>query len=742
MQGFGKKQIYLLFFLFGFLVILINFIVSYYQMGKEIEKDFVNASKKTLQFDELIIEKHIQHYEKELEILSNSVFIKDFVHAYLNNGKKELTQVNNTYLLDLAKAHPYMMQVRYLCNQGNEITRVDRKHLGSEPVLIPSVDLQNKRERYYFKEISKMHKDEIWYSDIDLNVERGKIQVPYQPTLRIGTPVFINGQRQGMLIINIFMDGILKQLQATESYQVYLTDGEGNFLLHPNPKYNWSKYVGEKRTLSDEFSNMKSSDLRHGYSEGREIFVEEFIIGQSTKYFLLAKLNDELLADEKQDLIKTFLLISLVVIFITLPFALIIVYNIEHLSARLAAIIDGLGDGIIILDKEEKTSYINNQTTKLLGYSANELLGNANHNLFQHGDSEGNYIEQESCPIHNVNKTKQQFHSDDSTFMTKGGDRIHIEFTTTPFFVNKKFEGSITLFRDITERKIAEEEIKRLSKVVEQIDDIVTITDPEGIITYVNEAFYRHTGYMKDEVLGKTPRIYKSGKHPPSEIKELWDTILDGQVYRGIIINRRKDDGLFYEEKTITPLLDEQGKIISFVSTGKDITHRIEMEIELEKLASTDYLTGLYNRFKFEELFAQELTRCKRYGKALSIIMFDIDYFKKINDTYGHDAGDTVLKEISKLVKSHIRQSDILARWGGEEFMVLTPEVDLESAYLLAEKLRKAVDNFKFTIVGHVTCSIGVTQLGEDENCTTLCQRVDEALYEAKGSGRNCTVKA
>lgn len=740
MQGFGKKQIYLLFFFFGFLVILINFIVSYYQMGKKIEKDFVNASKKTLQFDELIIKKHIQHYAKELETLSNSVFTKDFVQGYID-GNKRTIEANNTYLLDLAKSHPYMMQIRYLCNQGNEITRVDRKHLDDEPVLTPSVELQNKKERYYFKEISKMYKGELWYSKIDLNMEHGKIQTLYQPTLRIGTPVFINGKRQGMLIINIFMDGILKQFQVTENYQVYLTDSEGNFLLHPNPKYNWSKYVGEKRTLSDEFSNMKNSDLRHGYSQGREMFVEEFTLGQSAKYYLIAKLNSELLEEEKQDLIKTFLLISLVVMFVTLPFALVIVYNIEHLSARLYAIINSLGDGVFILNKEKKATYINNKTTSLIGYSAHEILGKCTHGLLQHGDADGNYIEDENCPIYNVNETKQQYNSQENTFVTKSGKRINVEYTTTPFFVNDKFEGSITLFRDITERKIAEEEIRKLSKVVEQIDDIVTITDPEGVITYVNEAFYRHTGYMKDEVLGKTPRVYKSGKHSSSEIKELWDTILDGQVYRGVIINRRKGDGLFYEEKTITPLLNEKGKIISFVSTGKDITQRIEMEIELEKLASTDYLTGLYNRFKFEELFDQELTRCQRYGKALSLIMFDIDFFKKINDTYGHDAGDTVLKEISGLVKSHIRQSDILARWGGEEFMLLTPEVDLESAYLLAEKLRKAVDSFKFTIVGHVSCSIGVTQLGKDENCNTLCQRVDEALYKAKASGRNCTVK-
>ncbi|MFC2073750.1 GGDEF domain-containing protein [Campylobacterota bacterium] len=740
MQGFGKRQIYLLFFFFGFLIIIINFVVSYYQMGKEIEKDFINDSKKTLLFDKLSIKNRIEHYEKELKVLSESEQSSSIINRYLDDPTHSV-QVDNTYLIDLAKSHPSMMQLRYICNHGNELIRIDRKELGAEPVQLPSNKLQNKKKRYYFEEISQLNDGDIWYSDLDLNIEHGKIQVPYQPTLRIGTPVFVEGERRGMVIINIFMEDILKQLQVAESYQSYLIDSEGNFLLHPNPEYNWSKYLGKEHTFEEEFSRLKISDMKRGYFDSKELFIEKFELGHLNQYYLIAKLNTNLIDQEKNNLIKTFALISFLVMVIALPFALIIVYNIEHLSARLAAIIDSLGDGIFILDKEKKATYINSKTTSLLGYSAHEVLGKNTHSLLQHSDEGGNYIEDKHCPIYNVNETKQQYSSGDNTFVTKSGKRINVEYTTTPFFVNNKFEGSITLFRDITERKTAEQEIKRLSRVVEQIDDIVTITDPEGVITYVNEAFSRHTGYMKGEVLGKTPRVYKSGKHPASEIEELWNTILEGRVYRGIIINRRKGDGLFYEEKTITPLLDEKGNIISFVSTGKDITHRIEMEIELEKLASTDYLTGIYNRYKFEEFLDAELTRCQRYGKALSLIMFDIDYFKKINDTYGHDAGDTVLKEISNLVKSHIRQSDVLARWGGEEFMLLTPEVDLESAYLLAEKLRKAVDEFKFTIVGHVTCSIGVTQLGPDDNCTQLCQRVDNALYEAKEKGRNRTVK-
>ena len=271
---------------------------------------------------------------------------------------------------------------------------------------------------------------------------------------------------------------------------------------------------------------------------------------------------------------------------------------------------------------------------------------------------------------------------------------------------------------------------------------MVAITDPKGVITYVNEAFCKFTGYTREEAIGEKPSLYKSGKHSALEIEEIWDTILGGNAYHGVIINKKKNGELYYEQKTITPLTDDRGTIVSFVSTGKDITSRIEMESTLEKLATTDYLTGLFNRFKFEEIYTKESIRSRRYKAPLSLIMFDIDHFKKINDTFGHDVGDSVLKELSTLIQSQIRESDVLARWGGEEFMLLTPETSLESAYELAEKLRKKVEAYDFIKAGNVNCSLGVAKLDKDESFDSICRRVDGALYEAKEGGRNQTIKA
>ncbi len=158
---------------------------------------------------------------------------------------------------------------------------------------------------------------------------------------------------------------------------------------------------------------------------------------------------------------------------------------------------------------------------------------------------------------------------------------------------------------------------------------------------------------------------------------------------------------------------------------------------EKEKLAATDALTGLMNRRSFLTCAEREISRADRYAQSLSLIFLDIDHFKRVNDRYGHHAGDEVLKTFSDLIRERIRSSDLLARWGGEEFLILAPETQLESAAALAESLREAVAASAFPSVGSVTCSLGVAQRKSTESFEAFCARADAALYQAKETGRN-----
>ena len=187
----------------------------------------------------------------------------------------------------------------------------------------------------------------------------------------------------------------------------------------------------------------------------------------------------------------------------------------------------------------------------------------------------------------------------------------------------------------------------------------------------------------------------------------------------------------------ITPVPELERLDAEVVGVGIDISERKAMERELERRATRDFLTGLYNRHKFMEEFQPEWERADRYGRPLSLLLLDIDHFKAINDTYGHDVGDRVLEAVVTKLQGNIRGSDVLARWGGEEFILLSPESRLGEACALAEKLRGALTAEPFESAGRVSASFGVAERRHDDTVESLLKRADDALYAAKRAGRN-----
>lgn len=174
--------------------------------------------------------------------------------------------------------------------------------------------------------------------------------------------------------------------------------------------------------------------------------------------------------------------------------------------------------------------------------------------------------------------------------------------------------------------------------------------------------------------------------------------------------------------------------IFELSTTSKD---RERLLIKMSRLAVTDGLTGIFNRMKIEEVLNMEVLRAQRYSHDISVALLDIDFFKQVNDTYGHDAGDIVLKALAEILKLRIRETDTLGRWGGEEFLIVFPETSLEDCILIAEKLRTSVSNHEFEKIGHITISLGVSSLSKGQSYRTLIKQADDALYNAKNKGRN-----
>ncbi|MGA1932093.1 diguanylate cyclase [Arcobacter sp. YIC-464] len=226
-----------------------------------------------------------------------------------------------------------------------------------------------------------------------------------------------------------------------------------------------------------------------------------------------------------------------------------------------------------------------------------------------------------------------------------------------------------------------------------------------------------------------------------STISDALDFIQDKHFKRIVVTNDEKQLVGILTQKELLRIV--YNKWIDFIKEEGNKISKINEELlsktsKLEEKASYDFLTKIYNRQKFDSYLEYEIKKTNRYdNQVLSIMLLDIDYFKNVNDTYGHLVGDKVLKEVAKILTVCSRDCDIVARWGGEEFVLMLPQTNIEQAMFVAQKLRATVEKHSFEEVGNITCSIGISQYHKTESKETLFKRVDEALYKAKSNGRN-----
>ena len=308
--------------------------------------------------------------------------------------------------------------------------------------------------------------------------------------------------------------------------------------------------------------------------------------------------------------------------------------------------------------------------------------------------------------------------------MKKGGENI----------------GFVTIGSDITETKQNEQSLLKLSSAVDQSASAVVITSIDGDVEYVNKRFTEITGYDYDEVLGNKSHLFTS-KSNTTNAHQLSESIKSGKSWHGEIESTRKNGEKYWELVSISPIHDDTGDLTHFVTVSEDLTELKNTQFEIERLSYYDTLTGLENRRLFRERLEHHIEKCIKEDRKIAVLYLDLDQFKRINDTLGHDAGDSLLKSAAKLLRDVVSADDFVARLGGDEFAILLTDIPNSSA--AGSMARKILQEFEKPIKIQdqeiiTTTSIGITVAPADTtDPTTMIKNADLAMYRAKELGRN-----
>lgn len=387
--------------------------------------------------------------------------------------------------------------------------------------------------------------------------------------------------------------------------------------------------------------------------------------------------------------------------------------------------------------KQRRIIWANAAFENMLGYEPGELVGVSTRQF---------YVNDEA--FLSVSKTYAEIEKNgightQCEYLHKDGRRIWLAMSGAQ--LNKESDESLWTYVDISQQKLAENEL-RIAAVAFESHESIIITDANNVILRVNLAFTDTTGYAAAEVIGKSPKMLNSGHHDKYFFTTMWNTIQSTGTWNGEIWNRRRNGELYPEHLTITAVKNVAGEITNYVGTATDITTSKAAAAEIENLAFYDHLTGLPNRRLLVDRLNHALLYSARHDKDGAVLFLDLDHFKTINDTLGHDIGDVLLQQVATRLTNCVREVDTVARLGGDEFVVMIEGLDEQGAEAatqteeVGEKILAAL-NLPYQLAGQeyqIGCSIGVALFSDHkQSLDDLLKHADIAMYQAKKSGRN-----
>jgi diguanylate cyclase (GGDEF)-like protein/PAS domain S-box-containing protein len=416
-------------------------------------------------------------------------------------------------------------------------------------------------------------------------------------------------------------------------------------------------------------------------------------------------------------------------------------------------IIDSTNLSIISTDAAGVIQSFSAGAERMLGYRAEELTGNATpasihdaHEIERRARELSKELGRQIEPGFAVFVAKAgQGKADERewTYIRKDGTRLMVSLSVTALFgADGQVSGYVGVARDVTEEKAVVQRLRLADQVFRGAGEAILVTDATSKIVDVNPAYLEVMGFSREEVIGSSPTVAKSGSHDAAFYQAMWRSLESTGRWSGELWDRRKNGEIFPQWLTINAIRDDRGHVTNYIGIFKDVTQQKAIEQKLQRMAYYDPLTNLPNRLLFRDRLEHEIEVARRDGDILAVMFMDLDRFKQVNDSLGHDVGDKLLIEAAKRIRGAVRQSDTVARLGGDEFtLVLSSLKDVAYAGYIADKLIRDLQAAFEIDSNHVYigASIGLAIYPHDgDDFAALTKNADTAMYLAKQSGRGC----
>lgn len=698
------------------LVILLLAIITIIILGIEIDvhhyKMAFQRMETDLRVNILRHSKDIAHATRTLSndtlFLSRTPPLLGIIRAAHNNGMDPVDhnsqsvweqRLQEIFVAFLNTRNEYS-QARYIgvADGGREIVRVNR--VAGKAVVVPMPELQRKGNRKYFLEGLKLKNGEVYLSEFNLHREHGVINKPIVPTLRGVTPIFDEtGKIFGLLVLNMDGGDLFTAMSNTDRKNkiTYITNEQGYYLAHPDPKKAFTFELGNKHQLQTDFPILKGLLQPKNNSENNNFSIQLCSINSRPYYFAATRLH----FDPHQP--KRFILFMHALPKTNLQ------AEIEYFREEI--IIGVLLSLLIILP--------------ILFWLTNRILSPLRQlSKIAEAISQGNY-DATSLPNTNFGEI--------ATLTT--GFRHMLE--QVAIREEKLQQHNAQLVEQVKKGVF---DLRLAGKIIENTSEGVMVTDCHGRILSINSAFTDITGYSAEDAIGNTPKILHSNRHDTTFYKTMWERLLSTGHWQGEIWNRRKNGELFLEWLTIDCVPGITSDKKSYVGIFTNITDIHRNNERIRYMAYHDPLTDLPNRALVNDCLLHAINLSQRKLTQMAIMLIDLDRFKYVNDTFGHDVGDILLQNVAKQMQACTRKTDIVARLGGDEFLIIMEFVE-KSEYCakVANKIIQEIST-PFTIHGHtvqIGASIGIALYPKDgEDASTLMKNADTAMYQAKHDGK------